>query len=187
MCHKSDRERGFCRDGPLREAAAEPRWGPDWCSVAAEQKRSFWLHQLAEYLIGAALVVSGLQSPTPTVPTLAGGLILLNAACADGPLGAFRLAGRRLHRVLDWIVVAVVLATVAWPGVEVGTRLVQLAIGCVYAVVVWRTDYTVRSGVAPAPGAPGGGASPAGRGEEIGRAAGRATARGVRAVRKRLG
>ena len=57
-------------------------------------RRPFWLHQAAEYLIGLVLVAQGLQSPTPLVPTLAGGVVIVNAAVVEGPLGAFRLVPR---------------------------------------------------------------------------------------------
>ena len=70
----------------------------------ADGKRSFWMHQLAEYVIGFALVATGLQSPEPLVPTLLGALIVLNTACVDAPFGAFRKVGRRMHRVLDIVV-----------------------------------------------------------------------------------
>lgn len=153
--------------------------------MATGGKRSIWLHQLAEYAIGAAMVASGLQSPTPTVPAVVGGLMILNAAIVEGPLGAFRLVGRRTHRVLDWVVVAVAVGTVAWPGVDAGTRVVQLGIALVYAVVVWRT------GVAPAAPPPSSlSSSPAPTattGEAIGRAAGRMTAKGIRALRRKTG
>ena len=51
-------------------------------------KRPFWLHQAAEYLLGAVLIAQGLQSPTPAVPAVAGGLIMANAAIVRGPLAA---------------------------------------------------------------------------------------------------
>ena len=46
--------------------------------------RPFWLHQAAEYLIGLVLVAVGLQSLEPLWPTLAGGLVILNAAVSTG-------------------------------------------------------------------------------------------------------
>lgn len=155
-----------------------PRWQTR--GVAAAPIRSFWLHQMAEYAVGAAMVASGLQSPTPTLPAVVGGLMILNAAIVDGPLGAFRLVGRRTHRVLDWLVVAIAVGTVAWPGVDAGTRVVQLGIAVVYAVVVWRTGSS-------RPPSNVGASSSASTGEAIGRAAGRATAKGIRAVKRKTG
>ena len=112
--------------------------------MVAEGKRSFWLHQAAEYLIGGALVATGLQSPEPLVPTVVGALIALNTACADGPLGAFRRISRRLHRVLDWLVLAVSILASAVSNVDDATRIVMVMIVIVFAVVVWRTDYSPR-------------------------------------------
>ena len=105
-------------------------------------KRPFWLHQFAEYVIGAALVGSGLQSPTPEVPAVLGGLVILNAAVVDAPLGAFRLVGRRTHRVLDILVVVLGLAATALPGFDLGTRITQLCCLIVLAMVVMNTNYS---------------------------------------------
>ena len=108
----------------------------------ADGKRSFWMHQLAEYVIGFALVATGLQSPEPLVPTLVGALIVLNTACVDAPFGAFRKVGRRLHRVLDIVVFVVVVAACFIPSIDSATRLVMALIAVVFAAVIFRTDYT---------------------------------------------
>ena len=110
--------------------------------VVAEGKRSFWLHQAAEYVIGGALVATGLQSPDPLVPTLVGALIAFNTACSDGPLGAFRRVSRRLHRLLDWLVLAITIVACTAPDLDDATRIVMILITVVFAVVVWRTDYS---------------------------------------------
>lgn len=151
-------------------------------SDAAPPRRSFWVHQAAEYMIGVALVASGLQSPSPTVPAVLGGIVIVNAAVVDGPLGAFRAVGRRVHRVADVVVLALLFAGVVWPGVDAATRLVVGGLGIVMAFVVAKTNYTEvgrRSRVASADAA--GNAS---RGEQVGRTAGRLTARGVQSARK---
>ena len=108
----------------------------------ADGKRSFWMHQLAEYVIGFALVATGLQSPEPMVPTLLGALIVLNTASVDAPFGAFRKVGRRLHRVFDIVVFVVVVAACVLPVADAATRLVMGFIAVVLAVVIYRTDYT---------------------------------------------
>ena len=131
-------------------------------------KRSFWLHQLAEYIVGGAMLASGLQSPQPLVPALVGSLILLNTAIVDAPFGAFRLVGRRLHRILDYVVLGVAIVACAAPGMDVATRLVQILIVIVFAVVVWRTDY---SAVKPKVKQPIS-ATPEGKADEFGRFAG---------------
>lgn len=143
----------------------------------ADGKRSFWMHQLAEYVIGFALVATGLQSPEPLVPTLLGALIVLNTACVDAPFGAFRKVGRRMHRVLDIVVLVVVVAGCFVPSIDSATRLVMAFIAVVFVVVILRTDYTP-----PVPRAerhqPGDG-----RADDLGRQAGRAA--GTLAARAR--
>ncbi len=81
------------------------------------------------WLIGVALVASGAQSPTPAVPAVLGGLILLNAALTKGAIGAFRAYSRRIHRLLDPVVILVCVggAVQPWFGIEASTRAVVLA------------------------------------------------------------
>ena len=136
--------------------------------MPATGKRSFWLHQLAEYIVGGALLATGLQSPKPLIPALVGTLILLNTAIVDAPFGAFRLVGRRLHRLLDYIVLGIAIAACAAPGIDVSTRLVQILIVIVLAVVVWRTDYSAPAPKVKQPIS----ATPDGKADEIGRLAG---------------
>ena len=59
------------------------------------------------------------------MPTLAGGLVLLNAALVDGPLGAFRLFSRRAHRIVDLVVIGtlVLLAVLPWLDVDNASRI----------------------------------------------------------------
>lgn len=135
--------------------------------MPAAAKRPFWLHQVAEYIIGLAAIATGLQSPDPLLPAVTGGLVLLNAAIADGPFAAFRFVGRRLHRVADVVVVVLMVALVAVPGTDLSVRLTQVALVAVFVVVVMGTDYRApiekkaRQSAAE------------GRSDEIGRMAGR--------------
>jgi len=121
--------------------------------------RPFWLHQLAEYLIGMVLIAMGLQSPDPVVPTVAGGLVVLNAAFVDGPLGAFRAISRRTHRRLDLVVIGL------------------LVVAAVLAVVWWNSAFTRRAPADPA--------RPVDRTEVIGRSAGRLAGQAAKAIRDR--
>lgn len=136
--------------------------------MPAPGKRSFWLHQLAEYIVGGALLATGLQSPKPLIPVIVGTLIVLNTAIVDAPFGAFRLVGRRLHRILDYIVLGVAIVACVAPGIDVSTRLVQILIVIVFAVVVWRTDYSAPHPKVKQPVSP----TPEGKADEIGRLAG---------------
>jgi len=146
--------------------------------VSDVAKRSFWLHQLAEYVIGAALLATGLQSPDPAVPAIVGGVIVVNAAIVDAPLSAYRLVGRRVHRVLDVLLVIATAAVAVLADVDGGTRLVVALISVVLATVVFRTDYSKRE---PKPFV----ATPEGRADELGRLAGRASGRLAARLRRR--
>ena len=175
-----------------------------------ESKLAFWIHQAVEYLVGFLVLSQALQAADPVVPVVAAGVVLALAATADGPLAAFRLVPRGLHRVLD-VVAAVALAAV---GIVFrddlgGLGVVVLAgVGVVLAALVYRTDYRGRAQRAARPAATTprrvGSADPsattssgasadartraptsASTGEEVGRRAGRLVAQGVRAYRRR--
>ena len=140
--------------------------------------RPFWLHQVAEYLIGLALVAMGLQSPDPVVPTVAGGLIVINAAMVDGPLGAFRAVSRRTHRTIDLVLIIglVVAAVAAMAGVDNASRVI-MARGRRRA-----GRRVVELGVRPA-AQPARTEPPVDRTEAIGRSAGRLAGHAAKAIR----
>ncbi|MFW2334377.1 hypothetical protein [Ilumatobacter sp.] len=116
--------------------------------MAERAMRPFWIHQLAEYLIGVALIAQGLQEKDPVVPAVAGVLVLLNAAIARGPLGAFKWVGRRLHRWLDLVVMVVILvaALQPWTPVPPGGRLIMLVILVPLGFLWFYTDWAERPG-----------------------------------------
>jgi hypothetical protein len=155
--------------------------------MAGMSKRPFWMHQIVEYILGAALVASGLQSITPVVPSVLGALIMLHAALTIGPAGAFRLLGRRFHRVID---VGVIAAEVAggvqpWIDVDSSARLIILGIAAVHAFVWWQTNYAERPKKRKgSPGPDPGAEAPADRSTEFGRIAGRLVGNGVNVVRR---
>ena len=109
--------------------------------MPATMKRPFWLHQLAEYVIGFVAIASGFQSLNPLAPTLMGGLVLINAAIADGPFGAFRWVGRRRHRIADWVVLVLMIGLTAFVSSDLSARLVQAALIVIFAVVILGTQY----------------------------------------------
>jgi len=145
-------------------------------------RRPFWLHQLVEYIIGLILVATGLQGPEPLVPAVVGGVVLLNAAVAIGPLGAFRLVGRRLHGVVDLVVIAfvVVAAVQPWVEVDIGTRAIMIAIAFVYGFVWFYSDFAEKQARQQRRAAATGD-----RGEDLGRTAGRLAGNAVTAWRRR--
>lgn len=149
--------------------------------MAAGGKRPFWMHQLVEYILGGALVGSGLQSPTATVPAVLGGLIMLNAALTKGALGAFRAYSRRVHRLFDPVVILACIAGAVQPWIDVDptTRLIILGITAVHIVVFFGSSFVERpKRVRPTPGAR------QDRSTEIGKTAGRAVGSGVNVARR---
>ena len=164
--------------------------------------RPFWLHQSAEYLIGLVLVAMGLQAIEPAVPTIAGGIVLLNAALVDGPLGAFRLFSRRAHRVVDVVVIAALglAAVLPFLDLDATSRVLLGGAAAVLGVVWWNSAFEARRprrsraprgpADAPAAGSPAGppvgsSAKPTDRSEAIGRGAGRLAGGIAKAVRDR--
>ncbi|HEY0518710.1 MAG TPA: hypothetical protein VGC84_04380 [Ilumatobacteraceae bacterium] len=145
-------------------------------------KRPFWMHQLVEYILGGAMIAAGLQSPTPLVPTVVGGVVMLHAAITVGPLGAFRMLGRRLHRYNDVgvMLLEVVAGLQPWIKIESGTRFLVVGIAFVHLFVWWNTNFAMRV-KSPRVSAEGG------RSNEVGRIAGRLVGNGVNAVRRQRG
>ncbi len=142
--------------------------------------RPFWLHQAAEYLIGLVLVAVGLQSLEPLVPTLAGGLVILNAAVVDGPLGAFRLMSRRQHRIADLVVIVAIAVAAVLPFLDIdnASRVMMAVTAVILGFVWWNSSFERRAASRPAD-------APVDRPEAIGRGAGRLAGNIARAVRDR--
>jgi len=150
--------------------------------MAGMSKRPFWMHQIVEYILGGSMIAAGLQSPTPVVPSVVGAIIMLNAAITSGPLSAFRVLDRRVHRVIDVVVIAIemVAAVQPWIDLDTGTRGIVLIIAVVHLFVWWNTNYAMRVKQAPV-------SAEGGRSSEIGRIAGRVVGHGVNAVRRPRG
>ncbi len=151
--------------------------------------RPFWLHQASEYLVGIVIVVMGLQTVKPAIPVLAGGLVLLNAALVDGPLGAFRLFTRRGHRIADLVVIGLLLAGAVLPtGIDSTSRLVLGAAAVVLAIVWWNSAFETRASrraAAAASSGTGGQPGKVDRSQSIGRGAGRLAGTVAKTIRDR--
>ena len=177
--------------------------------MAESGKRPFWMHQLVEYILGGAMAYSGLMSPTPIVPAVCGGLIILNAALTKSPLGAFRAYGRNMHRIFDIAIIMICLASVGQPWIEMdsGTRVVMLSITTVHIVVFFGSSFAERAAKPPKaaqsaarsaaqsaaqPPPPAAQQAPivtpsGDRSTDFGRTAGRVVGSGVNALRKLTG
>lgn len=147
-------------------------------------QRPFWIHQIVEYLVGIGLISASVQLPDPAVPALLGLLIIINAAVAKGSAGAFRLVGRRLHRTLDLVVIAVLVfwAVQPWVSIEGTGRLLIGAIAFILCFVWVYTDFAEQRTRAERR------AERAARGprdsHELGRQAGRVAANTVNSVKR---
>jgi hypothetical protein len=123
----------------------------------------FWLHQAFEY--GVAVLVAGLGlhlgGSTEAALVVAGAVLLLGSLATQGPLGAFRLLSPVAHRVVDWVVVAGLVAVplVQLPHFDilsaallwlVGASLAQLARGTRYAGPATRVTAGAVAGTPPA-------------------------------------
>jgi hypothetical protein len=115
--------------------------------TVAGVKRGFWAHQIVEYLLAVGAIATGAHTPNPALPCIAGGLVLLNAASTEGPLSAFKLIPRSLHRILDMVLVGAMLVASVAAGHLVDTtgRVLLIGLGLVLAFISWNTDYSKRA------------------------------------------
>jgi hypothetical protein len=80
----------------------------------SEGGRPYWLHQVAEYIVGFILLLAVSRvNGAERVPLIIGGaLVLVNAAISGPPAGCLHLVPRRVHR---WTDVGVIGALVVIP------------------------------------------------------------------------
>ena len=156
-------------------------------------KRPFWMHQLVEYILGGALVASGIQSPYPVMPAVLGGVIMLHAAFTRGALAAFNVIDRRIHRFIDpFIIVLVIFSAIRpWATIDDGTRFIVLGIAAVHTIV-WMSSSFAEKSTKPkkqksAPAAPAQSSAPSDPNDRsviVGQKAGRMAASGVLFARR---
>jgi hypothetical protein len=142
------------------------------------------MHQLVEYILGGALVASGLQSPYPVMPAVLGGLIMVHAAMTKGALAAFSVIDRRIHRLIDPLIILLVIfsALRPWADIDDGTRVIILGIAAVHSVVWLSSSFAEKpKKVKSAPAAP---VDPSDRSGIAGQKAGRMAASGVLFARR---
>lgn len=143
----------------------------------ANGKRPFWMHQLVEYILGGMLVAMGLQSRTPIVPSIVGGVIMVHAAVTKGALAAFKGIDRKLHAVIDPFIIAgsVFAGLQPWVSCDNATRLAVVGVALVHLVVFFGSSFAHRQRRQLPPG---------GVSTEVGRMAGRAMGNGVNSVKR---
>lgn len=155
--------------------------------MAEGGKRPFWMHQIVEYILGGALVASGLQSPYPVMPAVLGGVIMLHAAFTKGALAAFNVIDRRIHRFIDPLIILLVVSSAIrpWAEVDEGTRVIILGIAAVHFVVWLSSSFAEKpKKQKSAPAAPAAPSDPDDRSAVVGQKAGRMAASGVLFARR---
>jgi len=104
--------------------------------------RGFWLHQIVEYLIAAALILMSAQSRHPFVLATFGVVLLINVTVVDGALSAYKLISRSVHRVIDWLYVVALIAGSFVLDVDQSTRTTLFGVGIAIIVIALTTNYT---------------------------------------------
>ena len=122
----------------------------------------FWVHQVAEMLLGGLLLIEGARTGQHTAVLFAmGGALLLLSLTSDGALGAWPWIGRRVHRLLDFAAAAVLAVSPLLLSVDSALPVVILeaaALGMVW--LAWQTNWSPKvskpkpAKPAPAPAKP---------------------------------
>jgi hypothetical protein len=148
-------------------------------------QRPFWMHQIVEYILGIALIMTAVQQPKPAIPAAMGVVVVLNAAVAIGPAGAFRLVPRPLHKKLDLVVIGMLLVGTfqPWLGIDVSGRMILFAIGVVMFFIWFHSDFTERADRQATKAARKAASGPADS-EQIGKTAGRYVGHGVNSLKR---
>ena len=107
-------------------------------------QRPFWMHQIVEYVLGVALIMTAVQQPEPAIPAMMGLLVLLNTSVAIGAAGAFRLVPRRVHKQLDLVVIGLLFFMAVQPfwSIDSTGRMIMAAIGVVMFFIWFHSDFT---------------------------------------------
>ena len=104
--------------------------------------RGFWLHQIVEYLIAAALILMSAQSDYPIVTSAFGIALLINVTIADGPLSAYKIISRLVHRIIDWLYVIALLVGSITLDIDQSTRTTLFGVAIALVVIALTTNYT---------------------------------------------
>ncbi len=104
--------------------------------------RGFWLHQIVEYLIAAALILMSAQSDYPIVTSAFGIILLINVTITDGPLSAYKVISRLIHRIIDWLYVAALIVGAIVLDIDQSTRTTLFGVAIALVVIALSTNYT---------------------------------------------
>ncbi len=104
--------------------------------------RGFWLHQIVEYLIAAALILMSAQSEYPIVTSAFGIALLINVTITDGPLSAYKIISRQVHRIIDWLYVVALIVGSLSLDIDQSTRTTLFGVAVALVVIALSTNYT---------------------------------------------
>ena len=104
--------------------------------------RGFWLHQIVEYLITAALILMSAQSRHPFVLAAYGIALLINVTVVDGPFSAYKIISRGVHRIIDWLFVVALFAGAFLFDIDQSTSTTLFGVGLAIVVIALTTNYT---------------------------------------------
>ena len=104
--------------------------------------RGFWLHQIVEYLIAAALILMSAQSDYPIVTSGFGIALLINVTITDGPLSAYKIISRLVHRIIDWLYVVALIVGEIVLDTDQSTRTTLFGVAIALVVIALSTNYT---------------------------------------------
>ena len=104
--------------------------------------RGFWLHQIVEYLIAAALILMSAQSNYPIVTSAFGTALLVNVTITDGPLSAYKIISRLVHRIFDWLYVGALIVGSIVLDIDQSTRSALLGVAIALVVIALSTNYS---------------------------------------------
>ncbi len=104
--------------------------------------RGFWLHQIVEYLIAAALILTSAQSEYSLITAAYGVALLINVTVVDGPLSAYKIISRQVHRVIDWLYVVALVVGASLLEIDQSTRMTLVGVAIALVLIALTTNYT---------------------------------------------
>ena len=129
----------------MRPAGQTVRMSPDGRAAPEEKFRlALWTHQIVEYLLAALILMQSINGgdAAPLI-AVAGGMLFVLAAVTDGPVSITKWVSPRAHRVLDFVVVAALVAAPILSGSTdpLAWALCLLAAGALLWIN-WHTQWT---------------------------------------------
>ena len=68
--------------------------------------------------------------------------MIVNVTIADGPLSAYKIIPRGIHRIIDWLFVVALFAGSFLFKVDQGTQTTLIGVGVAIIVIALTTNYT---------------------------------------------